>query len=283
MEEERREMIRESPDWWKIIGVTFLVAGGTIFLENQLKTGWLFYVPILIFAGVTIRNGVLKKQFKLLLLGITLVSTSLILIIIFMPSAFNTLQKLGVSSLIAGASWLVYFYLDGHIAAKKSYWSLLVSGLFFGGGVALLAKNVQLTDFVLWIGVGISVPMLIWGYTQKHFGLIIAGCIIFSCGVGVGIAWGENNAEINSLTRTGVMLITFALGWGGISVLSKRFLKNVAWWPLIPAGVLAMSGGGLFIGGGLGSSGQYVGNTLSVALILLGVYVLLLRSGFNRK
>lgn len=283
MEEERREMTRRTPDWWKIIGLTFLVAGGTIFIENQLKTGWLFYVPIVIFAGVTIRNGLIQKQRKLLLLGIVLITTSMILFAIFELSAINTLQILGVSFLIVGVSWLVFYILANHITAKQDYWCLLVSGLFVGGGVAFLSKNLQFIDFVLWIGVGISVPMLIWGYTRKYFGLIIAGCIILSSGAGVGIAWGENSNEINSLTRTGVMLITFALGWGGISAISKRFLTKIAWWPLIPAGVLAMSGGGLFIGGGFGSSSQYVGNTLSVALIILGVYVLLLRSGFNRK
>ena len=283
MQRQPRETKTQRTDWWKIIGLALLIAGGTLFVENQLHTGWLYYVPFLVLAAFAIWNGVFKKQKRFLLLGVGLLSICLIMFSVFAVNIRNTYTLLGVSFLIVGVCWLVYVFLSKEINDQYDYWALLLSGIFAGIGAGFLWREGQFLDFVLWVSLGASVPMLVWGYIKRYFGLLIAGFIILSGGVGVAVAWGEPEIEVSSLTRTGIMLITFALGWSGISVLSRRFVDQVAWWPLIPAGVLAMSGGGLLIGGGVGESGQYVGNTLSIALIILGVYVLLLRSGFHRK
>ena len=283
MQRQPRETKTQRTDWWKIIGLALLIAGGTLFVENQLHTGWLYYVPFLVLAAFAIWNGVFKKQKRFLLLGVGLLSICLIMFSVFAVNIRNTYTLLGVSFLIVGVCWLVYVFLSKEINDQYDYWALLLSGIFAGIGAGFLWREGQFLDFVLWVSLGASVPMLVWGYIKRYFGLLIAGFIILSGGVGVAVAWGEPEIEVSSLTRTGIMLIAFALGWSGISVLSRRFVDQVAWWPLIPAGVLAMSGGGLLIGGGVGESGQYVGNTLSIALIILGVYVLLLRSGFHRK
>jgi len=270
-------------DWWKIIGFGLLVTGATIFIENQLRTGWIYFLPFIVLSILALRSGMKEQKSQLLILGIGLSCVCLIMVVFFAIDRLSLLQMLGISTLILGVGWFLFFVLMVWRRKTMEYWALLLAGGFIGLGLAFLWREAQFIDFVLWLCVGISIPLLIWGYSKRYFGLLIAGFIILSSGVGVSIAWAVPDEEINSLTRTGVMLICFALGWGGISVFSKHFLAKVAWWPLIPAGVLGISGWGLFIGGSPGSSKEYVGNTLSLALIILGVYVLLLRSGFNKK
>jgi hypothetical protein len=79
------------------------------------------------------------------------------------------------------------------------------------------------------------------------------------------------------------MLLLFSLGWALISLLSGYFYDRIVWWPLIPAGVLSVTGWGLFIGGNPSSSKMLLGNTGSFALMILGLYVLLLKSGLNKN
>lgn len=281
--QEENKLQQYRIDWWKIIGLGLLVVGATLFVETRLHTGWIYYLPIIVLSAIALWTGLHHQSRRMMLFGLSLLSACLILFEILVISLFTVAQKLGIAFLIVGLCWIVYLLFEYKKRNTIAYWVTLVAGGFLGTGMAFLWRQGQFIDFVLWIGIGLSVPMLLWGYAKQYYGLLIAGCIVLSGGVGVYIAWGSPDETINSLARTGVMLITFALGWGGISVLSRRCFEKMAWWPLIPAGVLLMSGGGLFIGGSPGSSKEYVGNTLSLALIILGVYVLLLRSGFSKK
>ena len=45
------------------------------------------------------------------------------------------------------------------------------------------------------------------------------------------------------------MLVWFSLGWILITVFLRLLMKKFIWWPLIPGGILAMVGSGLYIGG----------------------------------
>ena len=270
-------------DWVRIVGTGLLLAGGTLFLEVQFKTGWLFYIPFVLVAGLALRSGFRNKKEELVLLGLIILLVSIVVFVSTGIKGITVLQVLGISFLSASIVWTLYFVIQYLRVRESKHWIMLPAGLFLGLGIAFLTQKARFIDFLLWISIGISLPMLIWGYARHVFGLLIAGCIIFSSGVGVAVAWGNSDVEVTSLARTGIMLVTFALGWGGISVFSKRFFEKVAWWPLIPAGILSMSGWGLFIGGTPGSSKEFLGNTLSLSLIILGLYVLLLRSGFNKK
>jgi len=44
------------------------------------------------------------------------------------------------------------------------------------------------------------------------------------------------------------MLVGFALGWLLITILSRTITSKFIWWPLIPGGVLAMVGWGIYCG-----------------------------------
>lgn len=277
------KLMKQRTDWWKIIGLALLIAGASIFIENQFHTGWLIYLPLVVVSVIALISGMKNRKMSLLLVSLGMISICLILPLALSEIRLTVAERIGGSFLVVGSALLIFFLLGLALRKGIAFWACLVSGVFFGLGAAFLGEKVQFVGFVLWLSIGISVPMLIWGFARRLFGLIIAGFILLSSGLGVSVAWSDPSPDINSLTRTGIMLITFALGWGGISAFSKRCLEKIAWWPLIPAGVLSMSGLGLFIGGGANATTGYIGNTLSLALIVLGVYVLLLRSGFNKK
>jgi len=115
---------------------------------------------------------------------------------------------------------------------------------------------------------------------NKLFGLIIPGSLLAALGPSIYLAWGMDN-RLNPLTRTGVMLVGFALGWFLITILSRSLTHKIVWWPLIPGGVLAMVGWGLYIGGNPGEAAVFISNTGSIGLILFGIYLLLLRKGIQ--
>jgi hypothetical protein len=77
------------------------------------------------------------------------------------------------------------------------------------------------------------------------------------------------------------MLVVFGLGWLLITVLSRIITPGIVWWPLIPGGILAVVGWGLYIGGDPGNAISFISNTGSIALILFGIYLLLLRQGIR--
>ncbi|MEM5774302.1 MAG: hypothetical protein AAGU05_04815, partial [Anaerolineaceae bacterium] len=77
------------------------------------------------------------------------------------------------------------------------------------------------------------------------------------------------------------MLVIFGLGWLLITVLSRFVIEKPVWWPLIPGGILVMVGWGLYIGGNPSNALNFVSNTGSIALIMLGLYLLLLRRGIR--
>lgn len=283
MDEKIERKHKQAIDWWKIIGITLLLAGAALFFETRLHTGWLYYIPFLILISITIWTGIKAKQKRAVFYGIGFSAIFLILAIFWKADNLAAQIKLGAAGFVLSLAWALFVIAYRKFENKIPYWAILLSGVFAGVGGGFIWREAHFVDFVLWVCAGAGLPLLIWGYSERYFGLLIAGSLILTSGLGVYLGWGTSNEQVNSLTRTGVMLITFALGWCSISVLSRRCFEKVAWWALIPAGVLLMSGGGLFIGGSATSSKAFIGNTISIALIVLGIYVLLLRSGFNKN
>jgi hypothetical protein len=111
--------------------------------------------------------------------------------------------------------------------------------------------------------------------------LIIPGCLLVGIGPGVSIAW-TGISGINPLANTGTMLVWIAFGWGLITLFSKAVIEKFVWWPLIPGGILAMVGAGLYIGGNPGNAVNFIGNTGSIVMIIFGLYLLLMRRGIRR-
>jgi len=76
--------------------------------------------------------------------------------------------------------------------------------------------------------------------------------------------------------------VCFALGWGLIILFSRVTTQKFIWWPLIPGGLLAVVGWGLYIGGDPHNAVSFIGNTGSIGVIIFGLYLLLLRKGIQK-
>jgi hypothetical protein len=153
---------------------------------------------------------------------------------------------------------------------------MIPGGIITAIGCCLLFSQIRVVDFVLYFSIGLGLVFLIWGLVERLFGLIIPGCLLLGIGPGVNIAWGNIN-QPNGLTQTGVMLVWFALSWIMITVFSRAITAKFVWWPLIPGGILAVVGWGLYLGGDPKAAVGFIGNSGSIGLILFGVYLLLLR------
>jgi hypothetical protein len=144
----------------------------------------------------------------------------------------------------------------------------------------LLIREFIWTKYLLITITGTGLFYIIYGLIRKLFGLIIAGSLLASIGPGISLSWGGANT-INGLSNTGAMLVWFALGWFFIVIFYKLRYGGFIWWPLIPGCVLAITGWGLYIGGSPDRAVGVIGNSGSIGLILIGIYLLLIKNGMN--
>jgi hypothetical protein len=161
-----------------------------------------------------------------------------------------------------------------------AWWALVPGGVLVGAGLALSGSPLEVVDFVLYILCGLGLGLLIWGMAAKLFGLIISGSLLLGIGPGIYFGW-RDLVDINVLAQTGVMLVFFAFGWGLITVLARRIYGKFIWWPLIPGGILAVAGWGLFIGGDPGNALGFIGNTGTIGILVFGLYLILMRKGIH--
>jgi hypothetical protein len=168
------------------------------------------------------------------------------------------------------------------MSQKPAWWALFVSTISFAVGINFFKDQQNLLTFVFTISLAIGITFLLWGTTSRKLGLIIPGLIVTTIGSGVYFGW-KNAGLKEGLTETGVMLVWFSLGWILITVLSRILDKRFVWWPLIPGGIFAMVGSGLYIGGNPSNALGFVRNTGSIGLILFGVYLILLKFGIKKE
>lgn len=84
---------------------------------------------------------------------------------------------------------------------------------------------------------GLGLIFLAWGLLTRTAGLLVPGGIL--SGIGTGIAWLEGALlAVNDEQRGGVFLLSFALGWCSITLLSWLFTHEPQWWALIPGSIL---------------------------------------------
>ncbi len=145
-------------------------------------------------------------------------------------------------------------------------------------GVGILALAGQFIN-INWDNLGIFfLPalgggFLLWGILSHQAGLIIPGGIISGIGWGSVLITGPL-ANLAGDYEGGVFMLTFALGWGLITVLTAVFTDETHWWPLIPGGIMALIGGGILFGGIFLQSLTLLGKIWPAFLILIGIYVI---------
>ncbi len=263
-------------------GLALVLIGILVLVDQYLRTGWLFLtIPFL--AGLILAaRGIYLRQAGSLISGGILLGTGAGLFVALFPLISLPFQtRVSFFLLLAGLGWVIVFWLASWVAKKKYEWALIPAGVAGLLGAWLLITPIRLVDYVLYLPASLGAIFLICGVLTRKFGLIIPGCILASVGPGVFFAWGVAG-EPNGLAQTGIMLVTFALGWGLITLFSRVTTDGFVWWPLIPGGILAMVGWGLYIGGNPNNALSFIGNTGSVGLVIFGVYLLLWRNDIRR-
>lgn len=227
----------------------------------------------------------LKKIFHNLffqiILSVLLAALTSFLYLIYSEFTPTTFSILGLSFIIFGLIWGFLFIISYFSKQKTVVWLLFPLFIFTSIGLPFLLQEINLLDFFLFIGIDLGICFLIAGINWKLIGLIIPGALLIGIAPGLYFAWENTNAN-NPLEQIGIMLVGFAFGWGLITVSSRSLTKKIIWWPLIPGGILAVVGWGLYIAGNPESAIGFIGNTGSVGLIIFGIYILLMRRSFHQ-
>lgn len=277
-----------------IAGVLLLLAGGILFLDRFLKTGWLSLLVLPAVGLFLYVWGIRQKQVGLMIAGSLLGAVGFGSMAAWGPAVrlgppgqialsivpHNLLSQVGILTLYLGIGWGLITLTTAVVTGRPAYWALVPGSILGAIGACLLFSPLRWVDFVLYGALGIGLPLLVWGLFTRLIGLVIPGCLLLGIGPGVYLAWRTPSAG-NGLTQTGIMLVWFAFGWMMISVAARRVTHKPIWWPLIPGGILAVVGTGLYIGGDPTHAIGFIGNTGSIALMIFGLYLLLMRKGIH--
>lgn len=242
----------------------------------------LLLVSNLVISCLAIFYFALKRKNKFLLVAFPLIGIYLP----FFHSVFNSsgglklLEKIGIFISVIALSLLLLNFFQ-YVNKKSIYaWIFPTSITLISIGISFLFTEYRLLDFIFWIGLGLGIALLISGVYWKLFGLVIPGCLLIGSISGVYFGWVDSTGK-NALMQTGIMLVWIALGWGLVTIFARVQTFKFVWWPLIPGGIIAMVGWGLYIGGNPRSAVGFIGNTGSIGLLIFGIYILLLRRGIH--
>lgn len=161
-------------------------------------------------------------------------------------------------------------------------------GGWVGGAVlvliGLMALANQYIEFNGWIFMGaLGLIFLLAGLGTRKAGLIIPGGILSGIALGIYLIEGPYRLT-GDPAKGGIFLLAFAAGWVLITLLSL-FVSALAadqprlYWALIPAGVLAATGG-LLVTNNLRAL-ELVGMAWPLVLIAVGLYIVLKRRQEN--
>jgi hypothetical protein len=280
--EEKRTVIKPIRQYGSTGGIVLIVFGLIILLDQYLKTGWLTLVVFPSAGLILLVLGISYHRMGLAIPGSIIAGLGIGGFLYFSPLVDLALQnRIGFLLLAFSLGWMSIAALSGIMNGKIAWWAFLCGGIFGSLGACFLFTTLRVVDFGLYLSLGLGLVFLAWGMSGRLFGLVIPGCLVLGAGSGVYLAWGYS-LEVNDLAKTGLMLVCFALAWLLITICSKVISDKFVWWPLIPGGVIAMVGWGLYIGGNPGNAVNFIGNTTSIGLILFGLYLLLLRQGIHR-
>jgi hypothetical protein len=276
------------------VGLALIAAGGLLFLDSYLKTGWLSLVILPAVGLFLYLWGIRLRHAGMILAGALLGGFGAGCIAAWGPAVQMgapisvtsgnvvelLLSQMGILSLFTGIGWGVFVMTTTAVTQKHNWWGLIPGGVLGSLGACLLFTELRWGDFVLYLSLGTGLPLLFWGLVSRLFGLIIPGCLLITMGPGVYVAWQAGRLE-NALVQTGIMLMWFAAGWALISISGRAIFRKSMWWPLIPGSIIAVAGMGMYIGGDPTNALGFIGNTGSIALMIFGLYLLLMRKGIH--
>lgn len=264
-----------------VLGLALITLGLVVLLDQFLRTGWLVLALIPGIGFVFLVAGILTRKISFIIPGSLILFTGLGLMAGLHWFSTYWFRVLGAALIGLATGWTAISLFSGLFTEKFYWWALIPAGAVASLSVIFMFTALRLLDFVFYLLTGIGIILLGVGIYQRLFGLIIPGCLLSGIGPGIYIAWARN-IEPNRIAQTGQMLVWFALGWGLITLFSRVVTTKFIWWPLIPGGVLATVGWGLYIGGNPQNAVSFISNSGSVGIIIFGLYLLLLRRGIQR-
>jgi hypothetical protein len=265
-----------------VIGGILVISGLLLLLDQRLQTRWLsMSIPAFISLAL-ILSGIIRKHVWWIVSGLILAGLGTALVLFLAPTlTLDISSRLGYALLAQGAAWGLIFLLLALTTKKIAWYALLIAAVGAALSFNFIARRNTLFDFVYFLTLAIGFVFLIWGVCTKKVSLIIPGAILATTGAGVYYGWSNPEAP-GGLQKTGIMLAWFAFGWLLITVITRVSHKRFTWWPLIPGGILLMVGAGLYIGGNPQNALGFLGNTGSIGMILIGVYLIFLKFGMKR-
>ncbi len=264
-----------------LFGATAILLGALILLSRYLETGWLLWAAAPLAGAVFLLEGTRSHKTGWIIPGSLIFGGGIGASLIFGNLIVLTVSgKIGLLLTSFAIGWCLIAVASAFTPNKTAWWALIPAEIIASVGLCFLFSNLSFLSFMLYIATGLGLILLGWGVFWKLYGLIIPGSLLATIGPGIYLAWGTSMA-INPLSKTGLMIGAFSFGWGLIVFFSRVISTKFVWWPLIPGGVLAMVGWGLYIGGDPGNAPEFIANTGSVGLIIFGLYLLLLRKSIH--
>jgi hypothetical protein len=277
---ENQQVLKIKPHFRTIAGALLMAAGGALFIDQYLKTGWLSLV-ILPAVGLFLYGwGIRARVEHLLIAGGILTGLGVGWVVAQRNPQAGLTWQAGSLLIFFGLGWLLVTAGTRYFTNRTDWWALIPGCVLGGLGLTLLFSQLRWMDLALSLAIGVAIPLLIWGLAERKVGLIIPGSLLVGIGPGLFHAWGVIPVG-NGLVSTGIMLVWFSLGWFLILVFTRMVKQRVAWWPLIPGGILGVVGTGLYIGGDPSNALGFIGNTGSIGLMIFGLYLLLMRKGIH--
>jgi hypothetical protein len=278
-----RSEVEKINNFRSIAGLILTLSGALLFLDRYLKTGWLSLVILPSIGLFLYLYGIRLHHARIILAGGLVSGTG-----VGIAAALNPLippqtiyLQVGLLAVYLAAGWVICAITIPAYTNETAWWALVPAGVLFGVGTGILYSPMLWINFVLTFGLGIGISLLAWGLIARLFGLVIPGSLLVTIGPGIYFAW-QGHAETNTLVQTGIMLVWFALGWVFITMGARVIYQEYVWWPLIPGGILAVVGCGLYIGGDPGNALGFISNTGAIVLMVFGLYLLLMRKGIHR-
>jgi hypothetical protein len=145
------------------------------------------------------------------------------------------------------------------------------------GVMSLLGQFVKDDGVALLFLPALAIVFLVWGAVTRQAGLLIPAGILG--GVGLGVWLERATTGLKGESSGAVIVLSLALGFAAITLFTKVFTGRAHWWPLLVAGILAVVGGALLVGGAALELLKVAGQAWPLILIGLGLYIIFQRRG----
>ena len=275
--------IRLPPPWQITIGSILVIAGLLILADPYLWPGHLRWLALII-SGLLLSGWSLwARRIIFWVVGSFLFSLGIVWegYLFLAPLPFEFIIWMGVIAGGVTISGLIIGLLTPCFFTRSIGWAFILAPLGAVTAYITLFTPAKLSDFAFLFSVAGGLFFIILGVRYHSVGWLIPGGLLLGIGPGIYALISHLPTE-PTLTVIGLSLLWFAFGWILISLTSRTIRQSALWWPLIPGGILGIAGISLYIAGNPSATPTLLSNTGSIAIIVFGLYLLLMRRGVQR-